>query len=950
MGAGRVLVFATLLLLPLAGSATDVSGTLGVDTRWTLAGSPYRLLGDVTVAPSKTLTIEPGVVVEAAANDGLHAGRATDLVELVVSGALVADGSAASPIVFRGPRGGADAWYGISFEAGAGASSLTHAYVSDATYAVWARSSSPLVLADLSLRACRTGILWQSPQAAQIQRLRVDGIKTTGVVLEGNGVAAITASVTDSRIEHCEGTGIVVRGQVAASVQRSFLVQNDTGLVAEAGAALSLVNCVVAQNGQKGLDLTQTATNAFGIINNTIFGNSLASPVWLPGTGILVQAVSDPASFVVRNNYIGGHGVAGIQVNGAQKPTVDHNDSYANTDGLHADVGYVGVTAGAGSISANPLFTGGIGGYAPSNDVAWIFFPSFLSRRDLANGLNDQAIFTCPGASYVRLRFSFLDLETGADFVRIWDPANSTSAGNEFTGVPVGRPLVSSYVGGSRIKLTVTTNGTGTSKGFDLEGYECAYDEFRQLPPRATSPLVNAGSNVGAPGVDGDGLPRPLDGPGGTATPDIGAYESRANYHPIPKPGADRKVLPNTPVTFDATASLDVDGTITGWDWDFGDGSPHGVTAVATHAYASPGWYTARLTVTDNQLGASTERLFVKVNFPPLARPGPDQTTLVGALAQFDGSASLDPDGTVASFLWDFGDGSPTVGAATAAHAYAATGSYTVTLTVTDDTGGTTAATVTVVVTPANLPPTAVAGGPYTGVAGRPVALDGSASSDPDGTVLDWQWYFPDDDEIVPGVKPSYTFRNPGTYSVELTVTDNAYATATSRTTVTVTPVPPNQSPVAAAGGPYAGVEGAAIGFDGSGSTDPDGTIASWDWTFGDGSSGAGATASHVYAAHGSYVAGLTVTDNGGLTSTVTAAVTVAAEVVEVPDAGTGPDAGAVADAGTGADAGAVADGGGAPTTAKATSCNCGTGGDATVLPALLLGLALVARRRRGKA
>ncbi|MER6583159.1 S8 family serine peptidase [Nonomuraea sp. NPDC001023] len=66
-----------------------------------------------------------------------------------------------------------------------------------------------------------------------------------------------------------------------------------------------------------------------------------------------------------------------------------------------------------------------------------------------------------------------------------------------------------------------------------------------------------------------------------------------------------------------------------------------------------------------------------------------------------------------------------------------------------------------------------------------------------------------------------------------------------------------------------------ACSFNGSGSSDPDGTIASYAWTFGDGSTGSGATVSHTYAAAGTYTVALTVTDNGGATNTTSKSITV---------------------------------------------------------------------------
>jgi PKD repeat protein len=88
-----------------------------------------------------------------------------------------------------------------------------------------------------------------------------------------------------------------------------------------------------------------------------------------------------------------------------------------------------------------------------------------------------------------------------------------------------------------------------------------------------------------------------------------------------------------------------------------------------------------------------------------------------------------------------------------------------------------------------------------------------------------------------------------------------------------------NAAPSANPGGPYSGRPGVAISFNGSGSRDPDGTIASYRWDWGDGTTaGSGATPSHTYASSGTFTVRLTVTDNAGATGSATTTASVVAQ------------------------------------------------------------------------
>ncbi|HET9252236.1 MAG TPA: PKD domain-containing protein [Candidatus Eisenbacteria bacterium] len=119
-------------------------------------------------------------------------------------------------------------------------------------------------------------------------------------------------------------------------------------------------------------------------------------------------------------------------------------------------------------------------------------------------------------------------------------------------------------------------------------------------------------------------------------------------------------------------------------------------------------------------------------------------------------------------------------------------------------------------------------------------------------------------------VSPAHS--DAGTYTVNVRAFDGLDVFAT---TFQVTAVYVNQAPVADAGGPYSGFEGALIHFDGQASVDPDGDPLSFAWDFGDGSTGTGAAASHSYVGSGVKTVVLTVSDEGGMwdTDTTTASV-----------------------------------------------------------------------------
>jgi parallel beta-helix repeat protein len=153
------------------------------------------------------------------------------------------------------------------------------------------------------------------------------------------------------------------------------------------------------------------------------------------------------------------------------------------------------------------------------------------------------------------------------------------------------------------------------------------------------------------------------------------------------------------------------------------------------------------------------------------------------------------------------------------------------------------------------------------------VTLDGSGSTDNVG-IASYTWAFVDVTlKNLTADKPTYTFNNPGVFTITLNVTDAAGNWATDTVVITVLDV---TNPVANAGEDQIVNVGETVSFDAGGSTDNVG-IVSYEWNFGDETSGTGKTATHEYANTGTYTVTLTVQDAAGNQATDTTVVTVSA-------------------------------------------------------------------------
>ncbi len=400
-------------------------------------------------------------------------------------------------------------------------------------------------------------------------------------------------------------------------------------------------------------------------------------------------------------------------------------------------------------------------------------------------------------------------------------------------------------------------------------------------------------------------------------------YENQA---PVADAGKDQTVKQGDTVILDGSASFDTDGSIISYLWrqTGGPDAELSDTGAAKPTFTAPapvsdnGTLTFKLTVTDDGGRTDTDTVTVKItpaNQYPVAYAGPDQTVEQGKVVTLNGSNSSDPDGWIVSYFWTQTDGAimklsdPGVVKPefTAENGDLGGEAVTFELVVTDNGGLTSSDRVTVNITSGNKPPTSDAGPNQTVDKGDVVTLNGSNSSDPDGSIVSYLWRKTEGPDIVLSdadkVKAFFTAPDSdigsNSLTFELVVTDNGGLKHTDSTTINIKPeTPENQPPLADAGTDQTVDEGDFVKLDGSKSSDPENGSITYLWTQVAGpditlSNPTGMqpvfTAPDIGVNSETLIFDLKVTDNRGLTDTDSVKIKVEF-VNHAPVADAGPD------------------------------------------------------------
>ena len=270
----------TIVLILILGAfhpgfadTTVPAGVIDVDTQFTLAGAPYIVTGDVEVLIGATLTIEPGVLV-----------RFQTGVELIVSGALVVQGTASQPVFLT------------------------------------ADSDSPV-----------PGY-WTGVTLSGTGESNIDGC-TIEYAVDGLTIIEDRPVIADSTIQFCTGNGVTVTANTHSPCSGS-------------SAAPEIVRCTLAHNGGAGIRLDADAdvgctlftpsSHIYGLISQCqIDGNGTSGVVVSSSEGYYAHA---SVTIIIRQNTITGNTLHGIQILGSENanPTIDLNDISNNGEnGIH---------------------------------------------------------------------------------------------------------------------------------------------------------------------------------------------------------------------------------------------------------------------------------------------------------------------------------------------------------------------------------------------------------------------------------------------------------------------------------------------------------------------------------------------------------------------------------------------------------------------------------------
>ena len=349
------LTFANKLFL-FTANATYIEGTITQDTIWTLTDSPFIVSKNITVYPTATLTIEPGVQV-----------RFGGYFSLNVEGSLSAIGEENNTITFTSnkdqPKAGD--WITIKFN-GTQPSTLTYCIIQYAKNATTIENSN-----------------------VKIENCEIANNSQNGITIVDS-----TAEVKYNEIANNLESGISITGTNQATIQNNTISSNTNGilLTGNSTTGVSITDNIIMSNTQSGIQIDTNDYSNLVIINNILSANN-------KGFYITGQA----STYITRNSI--SYNTIGILYEESTDHVAYYNDIYGNEYGMNvgvsfnatinAEYNYWGHESGPHHISLNPDGKGNpVGGNGVNLD--FIFFLTapigYINTRPTARLLTDKTL------------------------------------------------------------------------------------------------------------------------------------------------------------------------------------------------------------------------------------------------------------------------------------------------------------------------------------------------------------------------------------------------------------------------------------------------------------------------------------------------------------------------------------------------------------------------------
>ena len=409
------------------------------------------------------------------------------------------------------------------------------------------------------------------------------------------------------------------------------------------------------------------------------------------------------------------------------------------------------------------------------------------------------------------------------------------------------------------------------------------------------------------------------DGKADSTVATVSVTATVANAVPVANAGVNQNVVIGSTVTLDGSASTDANNDSLSYKWVL-QSKPATSSATLTGATSAKptfkadiaGTYVATLVVSDGKANSELAAISIlasTANLAPVAKPGANQSVLLGSKVSVDASASSDPNGDPITYRWSLlfkpvGSTATLSSASTVSATFTAdlAGTYLLGLTVNDGKVDSPVVVLTVTASKLNSAPVASAGTNQNVAVSSLTTLDGTASSDADLDGLSYTWTMISKPSTSSAAlssttspKPTFTPDLAGTYVASLVVSDGKDQSPTA--VVTVIASSANSAPVANAGTAQSVSTASVVTLNGTGSTDANGDTLTYRWTLtskpvsSTAALSSATVASPTFTADiaGSYVASLVVND-GKVDSTNTSTMTVTASAANsAPVANAGP-------------------------------------------------------------